>query len=261
VSLAPGQIGRFEAPGHWRAIDFISDLHLDAQHPATFDAWQQELLQTSADAVFLLGDVFEAWVGDDARHSGFEQRCVQVLKQATRQRHIAFMAGNRDFLVGEAMLADCGVHRLADPTLLQAWGQSLLLTHGDALCLADRDYQRFRAMVREPAWQQAFLARSLPERQALARQMRDASEAGKRGQSPMEWADVDRDAAVCWLQAAGTTKMLHGHTHRPGSEALAPGHDRHVLSDWDMDTVPARAEVMRLTRSGLVRLARERALA
>jgi UDP-2,3-diacylglucosamine hydrolase len=101
----------------------------------------------------------------------------------------------------------------------------------------------------------------LAERQALARQMRDASEAGKRGQSPSDWADVDRDAAVRWLQAAGTTQMLHGHTHRPGSEALAPGYDRHVLSDWDMDTLSPRAEVMRLTPAGLVRLAPERALA
>ncbi|MED5619021.1 UDP-2,3-diacylglucosamine diphosphatase [Ideonella sp. BN130291] len=259
--MAPGQIGRFEAPAHWRAIDFISDLHLDAEHPRTFDAWERQLLHTTADAVWLLGDVFEAWVGDDARHSGFEQRCAQVLKAAAGRRHIAFMAGNRDFLVGEALLADCGMHRLADPTLLQAWGQTLLLTHGDALCIADTEYQRFRAMVRDPAWQQAFLARGLAERQALARQMRDASEANKRGQMPTDWADVDAGTAVQWLQAAGAAQMLHGHTHRPGHDILAPGFERHVLSDWDLDGTHPRAEVLRLTREGLVRLAPELALA
>lgn len=255
------EIDRFDAPSHWRAIDFISDLHLDAAHPRTFEAWKRALLDTPADAVFLLGDVFEAWVGDDARFDGFERECAQVLKTASGRRTIAFMAGNRDFLVGEALLADCGVRRLHDPTLLAAWGSTALLTHGDALCLADTHYQRFRAMVRDAAWQHAFLARPLAERRAVARQMRDASEANKAGQLPVDWVDVDRDAAVGLLQAAGTARMVHGHTHRPGDETLAAGFQRHVLSDWDLDTPSPRAEVLRLTPAGFVRLTAEQALA
>lgn len=254
-------IGRFAAPARWRAIDFISDLHLDAAHPRTFEAWQRQMLHTTADAVFLLGDIFEVWVGDDARFAGFEQRCAEVLAAASRRCTLAFMPGNRDFLVGDVLLAECGVQRLADPTLLIAFGTEVLLTHGDALCLADTDYQRFRAMVREPAWQAAFLARPLTQRQVVARQLRDASEANKAAQTSTEWADVDAATAVQWLQAAGCTQMLHGHTHRPGSAALAPGFQRHVLSDWDLDAATPRAEVLRLTAMGLQRLSPDDALA
>lgn len=254
-------IGRYAAPEHWRAIDFISDLHLDAAHPRTFEAWQRTLLGTPADAVFLLGDIFEVWVGDDARFAGFEQRGAEVLKAAAEQRTIAFMAGNRDFLVGDSLLGSCGVQRVADPTLLTAWGRALLLTHGDALCLADVDYQRFRAMVRDPAWQRAFLSRSLAERQAIARQLRDASEANKASQSRADWADVDAPTAVEWLKAAGTGELVHGHTHRPGSAPLAPGFQRHVLADWDLDGPAPRAQVLRLTRNGLLRLSADAALA
>lgn len=252
---------RFDAPSHWRAIDFISDLHLDEAHPATFEAWRRHLLHTPADAVLLLGDVFEVWVGDDARVEGFERECAQVLREAARQRHVAFMVGNRDFLVGDALLQDCGVHRLDDPTLLSAWEHRLLLTHGDALCIADTDYQRFRAMVRQPAWQAALLAKPLVERRVIARHLREASEAKQAGQSPVEWADADPALAVQWLRDAGCTEMVHGHTHRPGTSELQPGFVRHVLSDWDLDTAKPRAEVLRLTAAGLQRLAPEHALA
>ncbi len=255
MSAAPAQFGRLDAPAAWRAIDFISDLHLDAQHPKTFEAWQQHLLHTTADAVFLLGDIFEVWVGDDALGGEFEGRCAGVLKAASRQRCLAFMPGNRDFLVGDALLAECGVQRLQDPTLLSAWGQQVLLTHGDALCLDDVEYQRFRTMVRNPAWQQAFLARPLVERQAIARQLRDASEANKAGQAPADWGDVDLPAAVEWLRSAGVSQMVHGHTHRPGRQEMAPGFHRDVLTDWDLDGTTPRAEVMRLTAQGLARLA------
>ena len=252
--------GRFEAPAAWQAIDFISDLHLDPQHPLTFEAWRRHLLDTPADAVFLLGDIFEAWVGDDARGSGFEQRCAQVLEAAAARRHLAFMAGNRDFLVGEALLADCGVQGLSDPTLLRAWGHTALLTHGDALCLADTDYQQFRALVRQPAWQQGFLARPLAERRAIARQLRDASQAKQADMASEDWADVDAATAVEWLKHADAAQMIHGHTHRPGTSLLAAGFTRHVLSDWDLDTAHPRAEVLRLTREGFARLTPEQAL-
>jgi UDP-2,3-diacylglucosamine hydrolase len=239
----------------WRAIEFISDLHLGESTPRTFEAWARYMRGTQADAVFILGDLFEAWVGDDARVPGsFAEHAAAVLADAAGRRTTGFMVGNRDFLVGAAMLRDTGVAALADPTLLDAWGQRVLLTHGDALCLDDTDYQAFRAQVRSDAWRQAFLAQPLDERERLARGMRDASEASKRAKTPEQWADVDAAAAVGWMHAAGSRDMVHGHTHRPGSEAFAPGYTRHVLSDWDCDAPPFRAQVLRLTRDGFTRI-------
>ena len=242
------------APPAWGAIDFISDLHLSADMPRTFAAWAGYLERTRADAVFILGDLFEVWAGDDAREDDFEHRCVEVLARAATRRAIGFMAGNRDFLVGAAMLETCGVFALPDPTLLVAFGQRLLLTHGDALCLSDTAYQHFRAQVRDPAWQADFLARPLTERRALARQLRDGSEQRKRQLARHDWPDVDRAGALRWMNAAGALTLIHGHTHRPASESIAPDRERHVLSDWDLDQPPVRAEVLRLSAGGLRRL-------
>ena len=242
----------FPAPRAWRAIDFISDLHLSEALPRTFEAWATHLRRTSADAVFMLGDLFELWVGDDARSRPFERQCVDVLAESASHRSLAFMVGNRDFLLGAAMLRDCGLMGLPDPTVLAAWGQRVLLSHGDALCLDDRPYQAFRADVRSPAWQRAFLARPLDERLALAAAMRGESAARRRFDGNAG-VDVDAAEAVQWMHAAGTAEMVHGHTHRPGSQVLAPGFKRHVLSDWDLDGA-GRAEGLRLTRDGFVRM-------
>ena len=241
------------APSHWRAIDFISDLHLSDTMPRTSEAWARHLRHTSADAVFILGDLFEVWVGDDARQRAFEHQCVEVLADAASHRQLAFMVGNRDFLVGTAMLRDCGMTGVPDPTLLSAWGQPVLLTHGDALCLDDLPYQAFRREVRSPQWQSAFLARPLAERLQIASDIRRASESRRRFDGNTD-SDVDAAAAVRWLHAMGAAEMVHGHTHRPGSSVLAPGFKRHVLSDWDLDA-GQRAEVLRLTREGFARLA------
>ncbi len=243
----------FAAPRGWKAIDFIADLHLCEALPRTFQAWSAHLRHTAADAVFILGDLFEAWVGDDACTLPFERRCLDVLADAASHRTLAFMVGNRDFLLGGAMLRASGMTGLPDPTLLDAWGQRVLLSHGDALCLDDRPYQAFRAEVRSAPWQQAFLERPLAERQRLAAEMRRASSARHRFDGDTD-ADVDAAEAVRWLHAMGAAEMVHGHTHRPGSNALAPGFRRHVLSDWDLDRAD-RAEVLRLTRSGFERIA------
>ena len=169
------QLWELAAPAEWRAIDFISDLHLQASQPRSFEAFAAHLRHTPADAVFILGDLFEAWVGDDARHDPFEAQVAEVLKDAAAERCVAFMAGNRDFLVGGSFLRECGVMGLPDPTVLRAFGERVLLTHGDALCLADTAYQRFRAEVRTEHFRHSFLARPLAERRAIASQMRDAS--------------------------------------------------------------------------------------
>lgn len=244
-----------EANAAWQCIEFVSDLHLSEQQPRTVEAWADYLQGSQADAIYILGDLFEVWVGDDARQPGrFEHRAAEILAAAARRRTIGFMAGNRDFLVGRDVLAACGVQALADPTLLSAWGRRVLLTHGDELCLADTAYQAFRRQVRSPAWQTEFLARPLAERERLARQMRDASEANKRQATMANWADVDAAAALAWMRGAGSHDLVHGHTHRPGSQALAAGDTRHVLSDWDCDGGPARAQVLRLTRDGFSRV-------
>ncbi len=242
------------APKSWRAIDFISDLHLSPALPRTVAAWAAHLRETPADAVFILGDLFEVWVGDDARALPFERHCMDILADAASRRSMAFMVGNRDFLVGTAMLRDSGLMGLADPTVLMAWGQPLLLTHGDALCLDDTAYQAFRREVRSAAWQADFLARPLAERLRIAADIRRESQARRRFDGAPD-ADVDAATAVAWMHAMGAAELVHGHTHRPGSQALAPGFQRHVLSDWDLDGAERpRAEVLRLGRDGFRRL-------
>ena len=239
------------APAHWRAIDFASDLHLAPDLPRTVEAFDLFLQHTRADAVCLLGDVFEAWVGDDSRHQPFEADLVAKLRDAARLRPLFFMPGNRDFLVGADLCADVGMGLLQDPTCLQAWGQRWLLSHGDAWCLSDVRYQAFRTQVRNPAWQQAFLSRPLPERIETARAMRQES---RRQQAAVEsTGDLDAETCAHWLDRAGSSTLLHGHTHRPGQHDLGEGRVRMVLSDWDLDAAsPARADVLRLTADGRV---------
>lgn len=241
------------APPNWGVIDFLSDLHLAPELPATLTALRRHLQASPADAFILLGDIFEVWIGDDARFHDFEAECLALLRATDRP--LFFMAGNRDFLLGEAMARDAGLSLLADPCVLQAFGRRLLLSHGDALCLADADYQRFRAQVRGADWQREFLARPLAERRALARQMRDASRAAQRGLDPMSWADVDATAAADWLRRARCQVLLHGHTHRPAVHELGDGLQRWVLSDWDLDASVPRADVLRLSADGLQRIA------
>ena len=247
----------FAAPPEWSRIDFISDLHLAPDMPQTFAAWEAYMQATPADAVFILGDLFDVWVGDDSRRHGFEARCSAVLAQASSRAPVAFMIGNRDFLVGTEMLRDCGVMALPDPTVLQAFGQRVLLAHGDALCLSDTEYQRYRTLVRSPQWQAAALALPLQTRRLAAVKMRHASEQRNvNGGLPPEAADIDCAAAVAWMHQAATPVLVHGHTHQPGSEPMAPGYVRHVMTDWDLDRPQAgqRAEVLRFTRKGFARM-------
>lgn len=250
VAIEVPAIATLLAPSEWRVIEFISDLHLQAQQPRNLAAWQGYMAQTDADAVFILGDLFEVWVGDDAAQTGsFEAECANTLRMACGARPVFFMPGNRDFLVGPAFLSQCGATLLNDPTVLVRAGQRWLLTHGDALCLADADYLAFRAEVRSAAWQSAFLNRPLIERKAIALDLRQQSEARKRASrdTGVVYADVDSQAALAWLTAANSHHLIHGHTHKPADHLLAPGWHRTVLSDWDIDAQPPRAEVLRLS--------------
>ena len=254
-------LAELAASPSWRTVDFISDLHLNDDEPATFSVWQHYLQHTPADAVFILGDLFEVWVGDDAVSAdfsapaqlSFEDRCARVLAQTGSRLALFFMHGNRDFLVGPAFMDACHATLLDDPTVLSFAGQRWLLSHGDALCLDDFDYMEFRRQVRSPGWQRSFLAKPLAERQAMAREMRRQSEARKR--SSMDYADVDSNAARQWLQAAQAPTLIHGHTHKPALHDLGDGLSRVVLSDWDAGASVPRAEVLRLDGSGLRRIA------
>ncbi len=239
-------------------MEFISDLHLQSAEPDTFDAFRRYLEGSRAEAIFILGDLFEVWVGDDLAeaspssaadsHESFVHRCAAVLKKAAQQRKLFFMHGNRDFLVGQRFMSACGVTLIADPTVLD-WvdgsaNHRCLLTHGDALCLADVDYQEFRNTVRAPSWQQDFLAKPLTERQNIARGLRTQSEARKR--SAMRFVDLDPAATLQELDKARASLMIHGHTHQPADHDLGGGRLRVVLSDWDATAQPPRLEVLQL---------------
>ena len=250
-------VPRFEelaAPSHWRTVDFLSDLHLQSSEPDTLAAWHRYLQTTPADALFILGDLFEVWVGDDALDdpASFESQACALLQAASRQRALFFLHGNRDFLIGPGFARHTGATLLHDPTVLVWQGQRLLLSHGDALCLDDVDYQRFRVQARSVEWQKHFLAQPLAQRRAQARGIRAESEAHK--QSGAIYADVDGPAAIAWLQAAQASTLIHGHTHRPADHTLAPDVRRVVLSDWDAAAHPPRADVLRLTPQGLERI-------
>jgi UDP-2,3-diacylglucosamine hydrolase len=237
------------APPAWRSVECISDLHLQPSEPATFAAWRAYMDGAAAGALFILGDLFEAWVGDDvAGVPGFEAECAAILRRTAQRLPVFLMHGNRDFLLGDALAAQTHLTLLQDPTVLQFGEHRWLLTHGDALCLQDKDYFVFRDKVRAPAWQNAFLARPLAERQAIARGLRTESEEHKR--SDRHYPDVDTEAALLWLRAADARVLVHGHTHRPADHALDAEHRRIVLSDWDATSRPPRLQALRLDRDG-----------
>jgi UDP-2,3-diacylglucosamine hydrolase len=238
---------------NWQTIDFISDLHLQVSEPATAKAWFDYMASTdsdSADAIFILGDWFEVWVGDDDEDP-FAALCAAVMRQRSKRSDLFIMHGNRDFLMGHDLAERCNTTLLDDPCRLDFNGTSYLLTHGDALCTDDAPYMRFRELVRAPEWQAEFLAKPLVERKNIARQIRTQSQA-QHG-SDASYADVNEALALEWLNTHGCDVMIHGHTHKPASHKLGSG-ERHVLSDWDANAEPRRLEVLRLTANGFSRL-------
>lgn len=248
------------APPHWGCVDFISDIHLQSRDTATFGAWSQYLRTTVADAVFVLGDLFEVWIGDDVldTHSPFEQACVDVLRAASQRLEVFVLHGNRDFLMGSSLMAVCQAKLLPDPCVLDFAQHRWVLSHGDAWCIADAEYQQFRQMARSSTWQQTFLQKPLDERRQIARTLRSQSEAHKQVQ--VHYADVDTILASAALNALGADHLIHGHTHQPArhtwqeagqNTGQKPGQscmERLVLSDWDSTAMPPRAEVLRLRR-------------
>lgn len=233
------------APPDWARIGFISDLHLGADTPGLQQRLEDWLQRTDIDALFILGDLFEAWVGDDALALPYAQRLAASLQAFGRPRF--FQHGNRDFLLGPAMAEACGLELLDELIALEAFGKRLLLAHGDAQCLSDSAYMGFRAQVRSPAWQAEFLKHPLEARLQAAAQMRDASRKAQ-GQPGTVYAEPDTTACLTALREAGSRQMLHGHTHRPGVYALGEGCERLVLSDWELQ--PPRGDALIWSREG-----------
>jgi UDP-2,3-diacylglucosamine hydrolase len=218
------------------AILFISDLHIDAQRPEITRQFVDFLRNEAhgADALYILGDLFESWVGDDAPDRG-QQEAIEAIRSLTTGGVPCFvMRGNRDFLLGAEFCSQSGAHLLSDPLIITLYGEPILVMHGDALCTDDRSYQRLRATVRDHDWQRRFLALSVAQRRALA----DAAREGSRVHTAaIEYAIADVNAAsvALALQAAGAATLLHGHTHRPGFYPCAiDGRPcmRIVLGDW-----------------------------
>jgi len=231
----------------------ISDLHLQVAEPETAKAWFEYMASTEgiqADAIFILGDWFEVWVGDDD-DDAFASLCAAVMRQRSRRSKLFIMHGNRDFLIGADLAERSGATLLEDPTRLDFNGTSYLLTHGDALCTDDLSYMRFRELVRAPEWQIAFLAKPLNERKAIARKIREQSQAIHA--NVITYADVNEALALDWLNTHGCDAMIHGHTHQPATHPLGSG-VRHVLSDWDANVTSQRLEVLRLTAQDVQRI-------
>jgi UDP-2,3-diacylglucosamine hydrolase len=228
---------------------FISDLHIDASSPA-ITAQCLSLLSgeaREAEALYILGDLFESWVGDDAADSD-QAAMIAGLKSLTASGVPCFvMHGNRDFLLGPQFCAMTGARLLPDPLVLTLYGEPILVMHGDALCTDDHAYQRLRATVRDAGWQRQFLALSVAARRALAGAARVGSQAHT---AALEYtiADVNGTSVVAALRAAGVATLLHGHTHRPAIHPLTVDGracTRIVLGDWHI-----QGSVLRWDRGG-----------
>jgi len=216
---------------------FISDLHLDAARPRTVEAFERFLAAEarSTQALYILGDLFESWIGDDD-DSDLARDVARKLRAVSDSGvPIFFMHGNRDFLLGEAYAARSGMTLLADPTVIELAGERTLLMHGDTLCTDDVGYQKFRTLVRDPQWQRDFLAKPLAARRAFAEHARGESRA-QTAMKASDIMDVNQDAVESAMRHHQVQRLIHGHTHRPATHRFRlDGRDavRIVLPAWD----------------------------
>lgn len=243
----------------WTRVDFISDLHLQASDTKTAQAFFDYLHLTQAQGIFILGDLFEVWIGDDVlehKSADFERECVHKLAQKAQNCSLYLLPGNRDFLLSERFFKDSGVQALSDPCVLETQNKRYLLSHGDELCLADQPYQSFRTLVRSAKWITTFLSQTIETRAQSAREMRKKSQdiqaQKKLNQEP--FPDLDWPASLQWLKQHDCQCLIHGHTHKPSTDFLDSNHLRVVLSDWDAQAQPVRAQVLRLEGEALKRI-------
>ena len=218
---------------------FISDLHLDETRPQTtalFQSFVEKLkVNDPKTELYILGDLFESWIGDDYENE-LHNQVKATLKSLTGSGiKVFFLYGNRDFLIGEEFLSETDVELLIDPFLLKSNGETILLTHGDQMCIDDMEYQSFRTIVRNPDWQKDFLNFPISKRLKIAGETKDASKQSKQEKS-MDIMDVNEEEVLRVFKQHEVNTMIHGHTHRPMKHELKiDGRlcSRYVLGDWN----------------------------
>jgi UDP-2,3-diacylglucosamine hydrolase len=225
---------------------FISDLHLEDSKPALTDFFLGfiDCIAVQATRLFILGDFFEVWVGDDEQSELHIRVAEKLAKLAKSGVEILIMQGNRDFLLGQRYALQCGASLIEDPSTLTIGGKKTLLMHGDTLCTDDTQYMKFRQLARSPEWQQQVLARPLADRKIMARQMRQMSEAKSLGKT-QAIMDVAQQTVRSVINQHNADILLHGHTHRPAEHTieLKGGSARRlVLGDWHESTWYAKAD-------------------
>lgn len=216
---------------------FISDLHLSADRPEISSAFSEFLATTAAraEALYILGDLFEYWAGDDDIEDPFNQQVIQALAGLHSTGVVIYlMHGNRDFLMGKTLAAACGAQILPDPSLISIHGTPTLLMHGDTLCTDDTDYMAFRAQVRSPEWQRNFLSQPLALRKAQIEHLREQSRQAQSHKTA-DIMDVNAESVINALREHNYPRMIHGHTHRPARHEYEVEQyrcERWVLPDW-----------------------------
>lgn len=215
---------------------FISDLHLHETRPQITRAFFHFLhtQAVSAEQLYILGDFFDTWIGDDDDSALNADVATELKKLSSAGTQIFLMHGNRDFLLGEKFAAQAGAQLITEGTVIDLYGCPTLLLHGDDLCIDDKDYITFRQQVRSPQWQQQILAQPLAARRALAAQLREKSQA-MNSLKAEDIMDVSQAEVIRVMQDAGVTRLIHGHTHRPAHHLLdinEKAAERMVLGDW-----------------------------
>ena len=240
------------------ATYFISDLHLERiESPITniFTAFLDDLNQN--DSLYILGDLFESWIGDDNVSELSQYISDRLLMLSERDISIAIMHGNRDFLIGEDFCKASSIKLINDPRIIEIDTKKVMLTHGDELCTDDKEYQAFRSVVRNPLWQKDFLNFPISKREKIAGEAKDASKDSKESKA-MEIMDVNTDAVLKAFNDHDIEIMIHGHTHRPNIHKVSnegKNLTRYVLGDWSKNSAiilkwnEAEVELMDLAQS------------
>ena len=221
---------------------FISDLHLDESTThitSLFRSFVEKLKKNNEQTeLYILGDLFESWIGDDYKNELHDKVKITLKSLSESGIKVFFLYGNRDFLIGEKFLSETDVQLLIDPLLLKGNGKTILLTHGDQMCVDDVEYQTFRSIVRNPDWQKDFLNYPISKRLKIAGETKDASKESKQEKS-MDIMDVNEEEVIRVFKKYKVNTMIHGHTHRPMKHELKiDGREcsRYVLGDWNKTT-------------------------
>ena len=244
---------------------FLSDLHLSDATPKTLEAFERFLATISDENanIVVLGDLFEAWVGDDDQSTTIDRVKTAFIAAKHCGSRVFLMHGNRDFLIGEPFADECELELLPDPYIVDLFGTDTLLTHGDVLCTDDTAYQAFRRQSRAEQWQADFLSLPLAQRKQIAGGLRNDSEQAKKSKS-MDIMDVNTTAVEQTFDGrwpdrtylGPLTRIIHGHTHRPAEhqyKSASRGNDgvRYVLPDWDFEQTPARGGYIKVSAEGV----------